>query len=223
MLVVGDVRERPKNRENFTFRKISMKQLIYIHGWMCFPDNKAFCKALETRDYDPFEKKGDRKDWFESIKGTYQIIRPEMPNKNMASYKARKIRFEKIFPYLNDENLVMVGHSLWAMFLIKYLWENTFPKKVKQLHLMSTVFDESDMTEEEKYSWDFAYDPSIIPNLEYQVDEIFLYHSTDDDLVPYAHAEKIKAYLPKAKLITFHDRGHLLQSEIPEVLENITK
>lgn len=98
-----------------------MKQLIYLHGWMCHPDNDAFCKAIETRDYDPFEE-SDRKDRFESIKWTYQIIRPEMPNKNMASYKARKIWFEKIFPYFNGEDLVIVGHSLGAMFLVKYLW-----------------------------------------------------------------------------------------------------
>jgi hypothetical protein len=144
-----------------------------------------------------------------------------MPNKNMASYKAWKIRFEKIFPYLNDEYLIIVGHSLWAMFLVKYLWENKFPKKIKQLHLMSTVFDESDMSDEEKYAWDFAYDPKIIPNIEDQAEEIFLYHSTDDDLVPYSHTEKIKAYLPKAKLMTFTDRGHFFQSEIPEIIANI--
>lgn len=98
-----------------------MKQLIYIHGGMCHPDYDSFCHYLKIRDYNPFEKKEDRKDWFESLKSTYQIIRPEMPNKNMASYKARKIWFEKIFPYLNDEDLVIVGHSLGAMFLIKYL------------------------------------------------------------------------------------------------------
>ena len=198
-----------------------MKQLIYLHGWMCHPDNDAFCKAISTREYDPFEEK-EQKDWFESIKSTYQIIRPTMPNKNMATYKARKIWFEKIFPYLNDEDLVVVGHSLWAMFLIKYLWENIFPKKIKQLHLISSVFDESDMSEEEKYAWDFAYDPAIIPHIQPQVEQIFLYHSTDDDIVPYSHTEKIKAYLPKAKLITLTDKGHLFGvSEFPELLQNI--
>lgn len=198
-----------------------MKQLIYIHGGMCHPDYDTFCNYLKTREYNPFEKKEDRKDRFESLKSTYQIIRPEMPNKNMASYKAWKIWFEKIFPYLNDEDLVIVGHSLGAMFLIKYLWENKFAKKIKQLHLMSSVFDESDMSDEEKYSWDFAYDPSIIPNIQNQVEQIFLYHSTDDDLVPYSHSEKIKSYLPNAQLITFHDRWHFFQNEIPEIIEKI--
>jgi len=189
---------------------------------MCYPDIDTCCKALETRDYNPFEEKKGWKDSIsQALKSTHQIIRPEMPNKQMARYKARKIWFEKIFPYLNNEDLVIVGHSLWWMFLIKYLWENTFPKKIKQLHLVSSVFDESDMSEEEKYAADFAYDPSIIPNLENQADEIFLYHSTDDDIVPYAHAEKIKAYLPKAKVITFTDRGHFRQADFPELLENI--
>jgi hypothetical protein len=140
----------------------------------------------------------------------------------MASYKAWKIWFEKIFPYLNDEELVLVWHSLWAMFLIKYLWENTFPKKIKQLHLISSVFDESDMDDDQKYSWDFAYDPKVIPYLENQVEEIFLYHSTDDGIVPYTHTEKIKAYLPKAKVITLTDRGHFIgQLQFPELLKNI--
>jgi len=198
-----------------------MKQLIYIHWWMCFPDTETMCEVIAKRDYNPLEEK-IWKDRFEALKSTYQIIRPEMPNKNMASYMIWKMWFEKTFPYLNDDDIVLVWHSLWAMFLIKYLWENTFPKEIKQLHLVSSVFDESDMDDDKKYSWDFAYDPKVIPHIENQVEEIFLYHSTDDDIVPYAHTQKIKAYLPKAKVITLTDRGHFFgQLEFPELLENI--
>lgn len=188
---------------------------------MCFPDTETMCEVIAKRDYNPLEEK-IWKDRFEALKSTYQIIRPEMPNKNMASYMIWKMWFEKTFPYLNDDDIVLVWHSLWAMFLIKYLWENTFPKEIKQLHLVSSVFDESDMDDDKKYSWDFAYDPKVIPHIENQVEEIFLYHSTDDDIVPYAHTQKIKAYLPKAKVITLTDRGHFFgQLEFPELLENI--
>lgn len=66
------------------------------------------------------------------------------------------------------------------------------------------------------------YDPKIIPHIQDQVKEIFLYHSTDDDIVPYSHTEKIKAYLPNAKVITLTDRGHFFGEEkFPELLENI--
>ena len=191
---------------------------------MCQPDIDSLCKALETREYNPFEEKKWWKDSLsQELKSTHQIIRPEMPIKQMASYKVWKLWFEKIFPYLNDEELILVGISLWAMFLIKYLGENTFPKKIKQLHLIAGVFDESDMSEEEKYAWDFAYSPEIIANIENKAENIFIYHSTDDPVVPYSHAQKIKAYLPKAKLITFNDRGHFNQPEFLELLENIMK
>lgn len=160
----------------------------------------------------------------EKLNDTHECFFPLMPNKHMASYKVWKMWFEKTFPYLNDEDLIVIGHSLWAMFLIKYLWENTFPKKIQQLHLISSVFDESDMSDDEKYSWDFAYDPEIIPHIQPQVEQIFLYHSTDDDIVPYSHTEKIKAYLPEAKLFTFTDRAHFFaETNFPELLENIVR
>jgi len=203
-----------------------MKQLIYIHGWTVFPDNDRFCKVLESRDYDPRkEYKKTRKDRLaEKLKLDYEFFKPEMPNKFNANYKTRKIWFEKIFEYFNKEYLILIWHSLWWMFLIKYIWENWFPKKVKQLHLVSAVFDESDMDEDEKYSWDFAYRPDIIKNLEKHCEEIFIYHSKDDDIVPCSHAEKIKSYLPDAKLITLTDRWHFFnESKFPEILKNILK
>lgn len=199
-----------------------MKQLLFIHWWSCFFDNDTFCKALEIREYDPFEDKKKRKDWLkETLQWEYQIIKPDMPNKDMATYKAWKIRFEKIFPYFNDEELIVVWNSLGGMFLIKYLWENDFPKKIKQLHLVASVFDESGMPDQEKYLGDFLYDTKVISNLESKAEKIFIYHSTDDTIVPYSHAEKILSYLPSAQLITFTDRGHFSIPEFPELLENI--
>ncbi len=206
----------------FIFRKISMKQIIYIGGWDRFPDIDSLCKAFEKRTYDPFKENKKRSDWLkEQLILNYQMIKPDMPNRDMASYRAWKIWFEKIFPYLNDEDLVLVGHSLWWNFLMKYLWENIFPKKIKQLHLVAAVVDGSDRPADKQYLWDFAFDVNNIKKLENIAEEIFIYHSTDDPTVPYSHAEKIKSYLPKAKLITFTDRGHIRQPEFSELLENI--
>lgn len=137
----------------------SMKQIVMIHGGSVFPDNDVFCKALETWTYDPFQERKKRRDRLkEALKSEYQFIRPEMPNKDIASYKARKIWFEKIFPYLDDEEVIVIGHSLGGMFLIKYLSENTFPRPIKQLHLISSCIDERDMPEHESYMGDFLFD-----------------------------------------------------------------
>ena len=106
---------------------------------------------------------------------------------------------------------------------MKYLGENTFPKKIKQLHLVAAVVDGSDRPANKQYLWDFAFEANTIANIENKTENIFIYHSTDDPVVPYSHAQKIKSYLPNAKLITFTDRGHFSQPEFPELLENIRK
>jgi len=83
---------------------------------MCFPDTETMCNVLKKREYDPYHPYEERrkwKDWMkEELKDTYESFFPEMPNKNMASYKVWKMWFEKVFPYLNDENLIVIGHSL---------------------------------------------------------------------------------------------------------------
>jgi predicted alpha/beta hydrolase family esterase len=146
---------------------------------------------------------------------------PEMPNSKNASYKARKIWFEKLFPYLNDEGTILIGHSLGTIFLLKYLTENTFPKTISQLHLVGTILDEQEMPEFEDYLGDFAFDITTIPSITKQVKQVFIYHSKDDDCCPYSHAERLSAFLPDATLLTFTDRGHFRQADFPELLEKI--
>jgi predicted alpha/beta hydrolase family esterase len=104
---------------------------------------------------------------------------------------------------------------------LKYLTENTFPRLIKQLHLVATVLDETDMPPYEDYLGDFAFDISKIPTITQQVNDIYIYHSTDDPVVPYSHGQRLSAFLPTAKFLTFEDRGHFSQQEFPELLENI--
>lgn len=65
------------------------------------------------------------------------------------------------------------------------------------------------MPKEEKEMGDFVFDLNMIPKIQDIAEEIFIYHSTDDPVVPYSHAERLHNYLPKAKLITLTDRGHI--------------
>ena len=201
-----------------------MKQIIYIGGWACFRSEDAFTEALKSWHYEPFK---ETKKWKyrlkEILKEEYDMEIPNMPNTYNARYSNRKIWFEKIFPCLNDEKIVLIGHSQWSIFLTKYLSENIFPKNIAQLHLVGTVFDEQGLAEWDDYLADFVFDPTKLKNLEQQVDTIFLYHSKDDSIVPFSHAEKYKAYLPNAIFNIFDDRQHFWWSEFPELLENIKK
>lgn len=144
-----------------------------------------------------------------------------MPNRFNARYKLWQIRFEKILPYLNNEELVLIGYSMGGIFLAKYLSEKTFPKTITQLHLVAPVFGEFDLPPHDDYLADFVFEPTALKNLIPQVEKIFLYGSKDDPLVPFSHIQKYKEYLPQAQFEVFEDRGHFRQPEFPEVLENI--
>lgn len=199
-----------------------MKQLIYIWGWDCFRNEDDMCEALKAWPYQPFQETPSWKQYLKSeLADEYEMAMPTMPNAFDARYIYRKIWFERILPALNAEPLVVVGYSLWGIFLAKYLSENVFPKKIAQLHLVAAVLDESDLPEGDDYIADFGFDPVGLEKLTHQVDKIFLYHSKDDPIVPISHMQRFHHYLPQAIINVFEDRGHFWQPEFPELLQNI--
>lgn len=198
-----------------------MNQCLIIHGGEAFDSEEQYYAFLRDFEIDaawPAHKK--RRDWLAAgISYERQTFMPQMPSPQNATYKARTIRFEKYLSYLGDERIVLIGYSLWWRFLCKRLSENMFPKKINQLHLVAACISADGV--EWEGSADFGFDHALLPNLEKQCDEIFLYHSRDDEIVPYEQAELILSYLPKAKLITFETRNHFFQPAFPELLENM--
>ena len=145
-----------------------------------------------------------------------------MPCGFNTKYVEWKIWIEKFIPYLNDE-VILIGHSLGGIFLAKYLSENKFPVRASQLHLVSAPSENNDdeSGETEKYVLgDFSLCKSL-EGIANQVDKVFLYHSKDDDIVPFNNLEKYKKELPDAKVEIFEDRGHFVVEEFPEIIINI--
>ncbi len=180
---------------------------------------EAYLTYLKNKEIN-FEKYGLRQeDWQGNLKNrlgpTFQVIRPEMPNKRNAKYPEWKIWFEKFFPFIND-GVILVGGSLGGTFLAKYLAENQFPKKIKAVFLLAACFD--DLPEEPLL--DFSL-PQSLEKIESQTGKIILYHSKDDDVVPFAHLAKFQQALPSAAVRIFEDRGHFNQLELPELTQDI--
>ena len=142
-----------------------MKQLLYIHGGNLTKDNDELLKIMATREINPFEEKKRRKQTLQDRLPEFVVIKPEMPNKDMARYSTWKLWFEKYIPFLDPENLVLVGHSLGGMFLTKYLAENEFPIQISQLHLVAPVLDNRGLNEGDNYLGDFAYNVNDIKNI----------------------------------------------------------
>lgn len=191
--------------------------VIIIHGGTTFDTYEEYWKYLEscTLSLDKINQKG-WKDFLASNLPEFEVVYPKMPNAKNARYPEWKLWFEKLFPLLSDE-VILIGHSLGGIFLAKYLSENPFPKKVKSLHLVAACYD----TEVIKDSLaDFALNGTV-EKLGTITDKVFLYQSKDDQEVAFADAEKYKRDIPSATLRAFEDRGHFIQEDFPELIRDI--
>lgn len=195
------------------------KQVIVIHGGDTFSSYGEYLDDLKNKTVDSLHyfKSKDWKDFLQEELGEgYEVIRPKMPNKQNAKYVEWKIWFEKILPLLNDE-IILIGHSLGAIFLPKYLSENSISKKVLGTFLVSAPFDSQDADYELA---DFTLS-SDLSGIEQQGGKIFLYHSKDDPAVRFADLAKYQRVLPGAEAKTFEVRGHFTQEEFPEIVRDI--
>lgn len=202
---------------------MSRNQVIFIRGGESFETKEQFYDYLRTVPLDPYSKRRNWRDWLEwSLSEDFDSLTPHMPNKQWADYEAWRIWFERHLEFIrNDNKLILIGQSLGGLFLAKYLSENEFPRVIDQLHLVCPVFDNEGMTDERTAS--FTLDPSLLSNVQRSAERIFLYHSTDDDLVPIAHAHKYLKHLERAEFLEFHDRGHFRQPAFMELLETVER
>lgn len=200
-----------------------MNQIIFIWWWTAFYNDEQFYHYLEKKEYNPYKIKKSRKKWIASkLSEKFEVFEPAMPAKENAKYSAWKIWFEKLFPYLSKEKLVLIWSSLWWLFLVKYLSENNFHKIIDELHLVAPVFDNEWLIDE--YIWDFAHDENKISDIEKKAKKVFLYFSQDDPAVPFKQHYNYKKFLKNSEFFIFQDRWHFSQEEIfPELLKNIDK
>ena len=194
------------------------KQIVVIHGGDTFNTYEEYLSFLKNREFDLERLK--KEDWKETLSEKlgekFEVIILKMPNSANAKYLEWKIWFEKLIPFLKDE-VILVGHSLGGIFLAKYLSENSFPKRIRATLLVAPPYD----TEGTDYSLvDFTL--SEAPGkLTEQSDEIFLYHSEDDPVVPFGSLRKYEKELSGARVRIFKDRGHFQQEKFPELVEDI--
>lgn len=193
------------------------KQIVVIHGGSTFDTYEDYMEYLKSSELTM--EKINHKDWKDNLKlklSEFEVIYPRMPNPKNAKYLEWKIWFEKLFPLLTNE-VILVGHSLGGIFLAKYLTESIFPKKIKSIHLVAAPYD----TEVCKESLgDFALTDTV-SDLVKKTDKIFLYQSKDDPSVPFTDVEKYKRDIPSSILVSFEDRGHFTQEEFPELVDNL--
>lgn len=197
-----------------------MHQVFIIPGGDSFVTREkylSFLKEFTVDNIDTFsdDKKGWKDTLIASLGTSYEGFRMRMPNRDNASYEEWSVWFEKLIPFLKDE-VIFVGHSLGGAFLAKYLSQHTLPVTCNGLFLVSAPFN----TDTDDALGSFVVTPPL-DTLSRQCNHIFLYHSTDDPIVPFDELKKYQKELPAATARIFENRNHFLQEIFPELMEDI--
>jgi len=196
-------------------------QVLVIHGGMTFKNRKDYLSYLKNRKINIHKKTSWTIDYLGKKLGKkFEIIKPIMPLKENAKYLDWKVDFERYFPYLRDD-IILIGCSLGGIFLAKYLSENRFPRRIISTYFICTPFDNTLPGEDLVGGFKLKSDLSMIEKNSKILNLLF---SKNDNVVPLDHAEKFKKKLKNANLIIYKNKnGHFNISKFPEIVKMILK
>jgi predicted alpha/beta hydrolase family esterase len=147
---------------------------------------------------------------------TYDVHYPKMPEEDSATNADWKALIERELATL-DDHMVLVGHSVGASVLLKYLSEVRPDKPIIALFLLATPYWGAD----DFWTWEEARLPEDVAAKLASIPHISLYHNRDDEVVPFAHLALHAAKLPQATIRELDRGGHQFGNDLTEVAEAI--
>lgn len=195
-----------------------MKQVILIGGGTTFSTYDKYLEYLRTKTvsidrlvYGPSWKESLQRD----LGDNYLVLQPSMPNKTNAKYTEWSLWFGRITEIIEDD-CILIGHSLGACFLVKYLSENVFPKKIQATILLAAPFD--DETVEDLTDFKIHDIPATFME---QAGRVIFFAGEDDPVVPFSELNKYKKLLPEAEYIITSAPDHFVREAFPDIVAKI--
>lgn len=151
-----------------------------------------------------------------ALGAAYNVRYPQMPNEDSPDYPSWKATVAQELASLDGE-VLLVGHSLGGSVLMKYLSEEKIKPSIGGLFLVAAPYwggDEHWQYDDLTLHEDFAAKLPYIPR-------IFLYHSHDDAIVPFAHLALYGAKLPQATVRSFESGGHQLNNDLSQLAADV--
>ncbi|HEY3571112.1 MAG TPA: alpha/beta hydrolase [Thermoanaerobaculia bacterium] len=152
-----------------------------------------------------------------ALGAAYEVRYPKMPLDDSAGYADWKADIATELSALDE--VILVAHSVGGSILLKYLVEEQVGQPIIGLFLLATPYFGAD----EK--WDYA--EMILPQdfaaMLPPIPRILLYHSRDDEVVPFAHLALYAARLPRATIRERDGGGHQLRNDLADVAEDIKR
>jgi predicted alpha/beta hydrolase family esterase len=177
-----------------------MKKVLFIHGGGegAFDADAKLVSSLAS-----------------AVGPDYEIRYPRMPNEASPDYAPWR---QIILAELADigSGAILVGHSLGASILIRALTEDGEGHAPGGIFLIAAPFWGSGV-----WQWEDVTLPEDASDRLSSSAPIFLYHSRDDEEVPYAHLDLYRKAFPGAVIRRLSGRNHQLNDDLSEVAADI--
>ena len=154
-----------------------------------------------------------------SLSPEYEVHYPAMPDEENAPYEQWKHQIEKKLATMHG-SLILIGHSVGASIVMKCMSEIEVKKSIAGIFLIATPFWGGKGWRYEGYE-ELALPKGFAARLPKGA-SIVLYHSRDDEVVPFAHLALYAEQLPQATVREFDVRGHQFNNDLLEVAADIT-
>ena len=152
-----------------------------------------------------------------SLGPSYDVRFPVMPDAEHPSYAIWREQLQKELA-AQPGALTLVGHSLGGSVLLKYLAEERLDKAVTGLFVLAAPY----WRQAGRQVDEFVLRSDAKEKLS-RLDQVFLYHSRDDEEVPFEHLSRYAALLPQAVVRELDGRGHEFRSGCPELMDDIRR
>lgn len=151
-----------------------------------------------------------------SLGQTYQVNYPRMPDEDSPNYELWRRDIEKELTLL-QEGVILVGHSVGAYVLLRFLIDQDVDHSFAGIFLIAAPF-----VGNKGWELEGALEKGFATKLPRDT-PIFLYHCQDDTVVPFKHLQLYEQEIPQATVRAIREGGHQLNNDLSRVAEDIIR
>lgn len=148
----------------------------------------------------------------------WEVHYPRMPDEENCPYPAWKAEIDARLASMKGP-VALVGHSIGGSVLLKYLCDRRSPPRLTGLFVVAAPYWGADPS----WRWDELALPADAAVRLAGDWPLVLYHSRDDEVVPFSHLARYAAKLPRATVREYEGRGHQFGDDLADVAADIAR
>jgi len=152
-----------------------------------------------------------------ALGSSWHVHYPAMPREADPDYNEWKKQIHSRLSALS-EPVILVGHSLGASIILKYLCDSPAVLPAAVFVIASPVWHD-----EQDWYWPAAALPANAGSVIPKEVPLFLYQAKDDSVVPVKHVHILSELFPHAHIRIFKDGGHQFEKHISAVAKDILR